>query len=81
MTTELLIIGFASVLVLVPRTWTRTRHLVTLVHEAGHGGVAIFTRRQIFNALTISALLLGVGLLLPHQLSAPFCPCRPAWSG
>lgn len=47
MTAELLAIGCAFALVMVPRAWSRTRHLVTLVHEAGHGGVAILTRRRL----------------------------------
>lgn len=37
----------ATLLVGVPRVWSVTRHLVTLVHEAGHAVVAILTGRRL----------------------------------
>jgi hypothetical protein len=35
------------VLVVVPLLWSPTRHLVTLVHEAGHAAVAVLTGRRL----------------------------------
>jgi hypothetical protein len=35
------------VLVAVPRVWAVTRHVVTLVHEAGHAVVAVLTGRRL----------------------------------
>ncbi|WP_256372174.1 M50 family metallopeptidase [Aeromicrobium sp. A1-2] len=37
----------AVVLVVVPPIWSLTRHLVTLVHEAGHALVAVLTGRRL----------------------------------
>jgi hypothetical protein len=37
----------AVVLVVVPPLWSPTRHLVTLVHEAGHAVVALMTGRRL----------------------------------
>lgn len=37
----------AAVLVVVPALWSVTRHLVTLVHEAGHAVVAVLTGRRL----------------------------------
>jgi hypothetical protein len=37
----------AVVLVVVPALWSPTRHLVTLVHEAGHAVVALLTGRRL----------------------------------
>ncbi|WP_290514773.1 M50 family metallopeptidase, partial [Aeromicrobium sp.] len=37
----------AIVLVLLPPVWSATRHLVTLVHEAGHAVVAVLTGRRL----------------------------------
>lgn len=34
-------------LVVLPPAWSITRHLVTLVHEAGHAAVAVLTGRQL----------------------------------
>ncbi len=34
-------------LALLPWTWTATRHVVTLVHEAGHAVVAVLTGRRL----------------------------------
>ncbi len=34
-------------LIVVPSLWSLTRHLVTLVHEAGHAGVAVVTGRRL----------------------------------
>jgi hypothetical protein len=35
------------VLVVLPPAWSITRHLVTLVHEAGHAAVAVLTGRRL----------------------------------
>jgi hypothetical protein len=35
------------VLVVVPQVWRFTRHLVTLVHEAGHAVIAVLTGRRL----------------------------------
>jgi hypothetical protein len=35
------------VLVVLPPAWSITRHLVTLVHEAGHASVAVLTGRRL----------------------------------
>jgi Peptidase M50B-like len=37
----------AAVLVLLPRTWRVTRHVVTIVHEGAHGVAALLTGRRI----------------------------------
>jgi hypothetical protein len=37
----------AVVLVAAPPLWSVTRHLVTLVHEAGHAAVAVLTGRRL----------------------------------
>jgi len=37
----------AATAVLVPALWRLTRHVVTLVHEAGHAGVALLTGRRV----------------------------------
>lgn len=37
----------AAVLVLAPPAWAVTRHVVTLVHEAGHAVVAVLTGRRL----------------------------------
>ncbi|MFC5678490.1 M50 family metallopeptidase [Aeromicrobium endophyticum] len=37
----------ALVLVVLPPAWSITRHLVTLVHEAGHAAVAVLTGRRL----------------------------------
>jgi hypothetical protein len=37
----------ALVLVIVPQAWHMTRHLVTLVHEAGHAVIAVLTGRRL----------------------------------
>lgn len=37
----------AIALVVVPPVWSATRHLVTLVHEAGHAVVAVLTGRRL----------------------------------
>ena len=37
----------AVVLVSVPQVWHATRHLVTLVHEAGHAVIAVLTGRRL----------------------------------
>ena len=34
-------------LVVLPPAWSITRHLVTLVHEAGHAAVAVLTGRRL----------------------------------
>ena len=39
--------AIAVALVLVPPVWSVTRHLVTLVHEAGHAVVAVATGRRL----------------------------------
>ncbi|TFD45170.1 M50 family peptidase [Cryobacterium frigoriphilum] len=42
-----LTIAAAALLVLVPFTWRVTRHVVTIVHEGGHGLVAALCGRQL----------------------------------
>ncbi|WP_268916155.1 M50 family metallopeptidase [Aeromicrobium chenweiae] len=37
----------AVVLIAVPPAWSVTRHVVTLVHEAGHAAVAVLTGRRL----------------------------------
>ena len=37
----------AALLIVVPPLWSITRHLVTLVHEAGHAVVALLTGRRL----------------------------------
>lgn len=37
----------AALLVVLPPAWSVTRHLVTLVHEAGHAAVAVGTGRRL----------------------------------
>ncbi|UUP15514.1 M50 family metallopeptidase [Aeromicrobium wangtongii] len=37
----------AAVLIVVPPLWSITRHVVTLVHEAGHAAVAVLTGRRL----------------------------------
>ncbi len=37
----------AAVLVLLPRTWRVTRHVVTIVHEGAHGVAALLTGRRL----------------------------------
>ncbi|MRK01445.1 M50 family peptidase [Aeromicrobium sp. S22] len=37
----------AVVLIALPPAWSVTRHVVTLVHEAGHAGVAVLTGRRL----------------------------------
>jgi Peptidase M50B-like len=37
----------AAVLVLLPRTWRVTRHVVTIVHEGAHGVAALGTGRRL----------------------------------
>lgn len=37
----------AALAVLVPTLWRLTRHVVTLVHEAGHAAVALLTGRRV----------------------------------
>lgn len=37
----------AVALVVIPPVWSPTRHLVTLVHEAGHAVVAVLTGRRL----------------------------------
>lgn len=37
----------AAALVVIPQVWSVTRHLVTLVHEAGHAVVALLTGRRL----------------------------------
>jgi hypothetical protein len=37
----------AIALVIVPQVWHATRHLVTLVHEAGHAVIAVLTGRRL----------------------------------
>lgn len=39
--------AIAVALVLVPQLWRYSRHLVTLVHEAGHAVVAVLTGRRL----------------------------------
>lgn len=41
-----------ALLALVPPAWSYTRHIVTLVHEAGHAVVALATGRRL-NAITL----------------------------
>lgn len=41
-----------AALALVPPVWRHTRHVVTLVHEAGHALVAVSTGRRL-NAITL----------------------------
>lgn len=54
----------AAALVLAPPAWRFTRHLVTLVHEAGHAVVAVLTGRRL-NAIRLhtdtSGLTLSTG--------------------
>ena len=56
--------GLAALLVFAPPAWRFTRHLVTLVHEAGHAVVAVLTGRQL-NAIRLhtdtSGLTLSTG--------------------
>lgn len=37
----------AALLVLTPRSWLLTRHVVTIAHEAGHGLAALLTGRRL----------------------------------
>ena len=37
----------AALLVLVPEAWARTRHVVTIAHEAAHGVAALLTGRRL----------------------------------
>jgi hypothetical protein len=37
----------AALVVVVPTAWRVSRHLVTLVHEAGHAGAAVLTGRRL----------------------------------
>lgn len=39
--------AIAAAIVLVPPVWRVVRHLVTLVHEAGHAAVALLTGRRV----------------------------------
>ena len=39
--------ALALALVLVPRAWTLTRHVVTISHEGGHALVAVLTGRRL----------------------------------
>ncbi|MFT4163974.1 MAG: M50 family metallopeptidase [Microlunatus sp.] len=41
------IAALAFGLVVVPRAWTLTRHIVTISHEGGHALVAVLTGRQL----------------------------------
>ncbi len=54
----------AVVLVLAPPAWRVTRHLITLVHEAGHAVIAVVTGRRL-NAIRLhtdtSGLTLSTG--------------------
>ena len=43
----LLVALVALALVLAPRAWTLTRHLVTISHEGGHALVAVLTGRRL----------------------------------
>ncbi len=56
--------ALAALLVLTPPVWRLTRHLVTLVHEAGHALVAVLTGRRL-NAIRLhtdtSGLTLSTG--------------------
>lgn len=56
--------ALAAVLVFAPPAWRFTRHLVTLVHEAGHAVVAVLTGRRL-NAIRLhtdtSGLTLSTG--------------------
>jgi len=45
--TVLLTAAVAAAVVAWPPTWRVTRHAVTLVHEAGHAGVAVLTGRRL----------------------------------
>jgi len=44
---DLVAVGVAAVLVVVPHAWAVTRHVATLVHEAGHAVVAVATGRRL----------------------------------
>lgn len=39
--------AIGALLVVLPPAWSLTRHLVTLVHEAGHAAVAVLTGRRL----------------------------------
>ncbi len=56
--------ALAAALVFAPPAWRLTRHLVTLVHEAGHAMVAVLTGRRL-NAIRLhtdtSGLTLSTG--------------------
>ena len=46
--TTVLVTGLVAALVVVgPITWRLTRHVVTLVHEAGHAAAAVLTGRRL----------------------------------
>ena len=47
MSSELLPVVVAAALAFVPVTWRVTRHVATLVHEAGHALVAVATGRRL----------------------------------
>lgn len=49
----------AAALVLLPLTWQWARHVVTLVHEAGHAGVAAVTGRRV-SAIRLHADTSGI---------------------
>src|SRR5690606_8345771 len=44
---EWLAIGLAAALVFVPQAWQFSRHVATLVHEAGHAVLAVATGRRL----------------------------------
>lgn len=39
--------GLAALLLMTPRAWSVTRHLVTIVHEGAHGVVALLSGRRL----------------------------------
>ena len=46
-TTVWLTVAAAALLVLVPQAWKLTRHVITIVHEGGHGLVAALSGRRL----------------------------------
>ncbi|MEO7351692.1 MAG: M50 family metallopeptidase, partial [Marmoricola sp.] len=39
--------GLLALLLMTPRAWARTRHLVTIAHEGAHGAVALLSGRKL----------------------------------
>ncbi len=78
----------ALALVVLPRAWTLTRHLVTISHEGGHALVAVLTGRRLMG-IRLHADTSGVTLSrgrstgpgMVAMLAAGYlAPRSPAWA-